>query len=106
MSIASFCPFEQCELPGKIGVGYGVPSGLDEGGGEGLVPKTDFSTLPEEPQGSNPPAPSADKFEETYAELRKWADISSPKYLMLTVEREKRAGRLGSALKVSSKVRI
>jgi hypothetical protein len=43
-----------------------------------------------------------DKFEETYAELRKWADVNSPKYLLLTVKREKRAGRLGSALKVRS----
>lgn len=42
-----------------------------------------------------------DKFEENYAELRKWADINSPKFLMLTVKREKRAGRLGTALKVS-----
>lgn len=87
-------------------MGYGVPSGLDEGGEEDLVPRTDFSTPPEEPQGSNPPAPPADKFEENYAELRKWADMSSPKYLMLTVKREKRAGRLGSAVKVSNKIRI
>jgi len=45
-------------------------------------------------------APTTDHFEETFAELRKWADVNSPKYLLLTVKREKRAGRLGSALKV------
>lgn len=45
-------------------------------------------------------AQEPDKFEETYAELRKWADTNMPKYLLLTVKREKRAGRLGSALKV------
>lgn len=102
LSIVSFWLFETAS---KVRVGYGVPSGLDEGGEEDLVPKTDFPTPPEEPQGSNPSAPPADKFEETYAELRKWADMSSPKYLMLTVKREKRAGRLGSAVKVSNTIR-
>lgn len=47
------------------------------------------------------PGTTTDKFEETFAELRKWADTYSPKYLLLTAKREKRAGRLGSALKVS-----
>lgn len=45
-------------------------------------------------------APITDTFEETYAELRKWADINLPKYLLLTVKREKRSGRLGNAFKV------
>ena len=49
---------------------------------------------------SSPVEQETDMFEETYAELRKWADVNSPKYLLLTVKREKRAGRLGSALKV------
>uniref|UniRef100_A9U481 Predicted protein n=1 Tax=Physcomitrium patens TaxID=3218 RepID=A9U481_PHYPA len=44
-------------------------------------------------------APITDTFEETYAELRKWADINLPKYLLLTVKREKRSGRLGNAFK-------
>ncbi|KAG0562456.1 hypothetical protein M758_9G144800 [Ceratodon purpureus] len=48
---------------------------------------------------SSPLGQETDKFEETYAELRKWADINSPKYLLLTVKRERRAGRLGSSLK-------
>lgn len=45
-------------------------------------------------------APTPDAFEETYAELRKWADVTSPKFLLLAVKRERRAGRLGSAVKV------
>ncbi|KAH7278340.1 hypothetical protein KP509_38G036900 [Ceratopteris richardii] len=43
---------------------------------------------------------SGGKFEETYLELRKWVDISSTKYSLLRVIHEKRAGRLGTALKV------
>lgn len=54
----------------------------------------------EKVQASSSVAPTTDSFEETYAELRKWADVTSPKYLLLAVKREKRAGRLGSALKV------
>eukprot|EP00249_Psilotum_nudum_P018372 c26772_g1_i1 orf=205-4470(+) len=41
-----------------------------------------------------------DRFDGVYAELRKWVDITSTKYSLLTVIREKRCGRLGSAIKV------
>jgi tripeptidyl-peptidase-2 len=57
------------------------------------------SDTPGQLQAPSYVAPTIDQFEETYAELRKWADVTSPKYLLLTVKREKRAGRLGSALK-------
>ncbi|CAM6096265.1 unnamed protein product [Calypogeia fissa] len=40
-----------------------------------------------------------DEFEETYLELRKWVDVGSLKYILLTVKREMRAGRNGSAIK-------
>ncbi|GAB4858273.1 tripeptidyl-peptidase II Tpp2 [Ancistrocladus abbreviatus] len=39
-------------------------------------------------------------FEENYKELRKWIDVKSSKYGMLSVIRERRSGRLGTALKV------
>ncbi|CAI0546836.1 unnamed protein product [Linum tenue] len=41
-----------------------------------------------------------DLFEETFKELQKWVDVKSSKYGTLTVLREKRRGRLGTALKV------
>lgn len=41
-----------------------------------------------------------DLFEENFKELKKWADVKSPKYGSLLVLREKRCGRLGTALKV------
>jgi hypothetical protein len=41
-----------------------------------------------------------DKFEENYKELIKWVDVKSNKYSMLFVVRERRYGRLGTALKV------
>lgn len=41
-----------------------------------------------------------DQFEEAYCELCKWVDISSTKYSFLMVLREKRCGRLGTAIKV------
>lgn len=49
---------------------------------------------------SDATSPQDDRFEETYLELRKWVDISSTKYSLLTVIRERRAGRLGTAMKV------
>lgn len=41
-----------------------------------------------------------DLFEEIFKELKKWADVKSSKYGNLLVLREKRCGRLGTALKV------
>ncbi|KAF3487031.1 hypothetical protein F2Q69_00057125 [Brassica cretica] len=41
-----------------------------------------------------------DKFEENFKELTKWVDVKSSKFGTLTVLREKRLSRLGSALKV------
>lgn len=39
-------------------------------------------------------------FEEIFGELKKWVDVKSSKYATLLVIREKRCGRLGTALKV------
>ncbi|CAN0902776.1 Tripeptidyl-peptidase 2 [Linum grandiflorum] len=41
-----------------------------------------------------------DSFEETFKELQKWVDVKSAKFGTLYVLREKRRGRLGTALKV------
>ncbi|KAL0659456.1 hypothetical protein Bca4012_080041 [Brassica carinata] len=41
-----------------------------------------------------------DKFEENFKELTKWVDVKSSKFGTLTVLREKRLSRLGTALKV------
>ncbi|GLT35948.1 hypothetical protein SLA2020_103570 [Shorea laevis] len=41
-----------------------------------------------------------DLFEENFKELKKWVDVKSTKYGTLFVLREKRGGRLGTALKV------
>ncbi|KAF2544341.1 hypothetical protein F2Q68_00029588 [Brassica cretica] len=41
-----------------------------------------------------------DKFEENYKELTKWVDVKSSKFCTLTVLREKRLSRPGTALKV------
>ena len=43
-----------------------------------------------------------DKFEENFKELTKWVDVKSSKFGTLTVLREKRLSRLGSALKVNN----
>uniref|UniRef100_A0A0E0K3A0 tripeptidyl-peptidase II n=1 Tax=Oryza punctata TaxID=4537 RepID=A0A0E0K3A0_ORYPU len=45
-------------------------------------------------------ASAKDAFEENYKELIKWVDAKSTKYGSLTVLRERRCGRLGTALKV------
>jgi tripeptidyl-peptidase-2 len=47
--------------------------------------------------GSHP-----DLFEENFLELKKWVDVKSSKYGILTVTRERRSKRLGTALKVFS----
>lgn len=44
----------------------------------------------------------ADLFEQNFKELRKWVDVKSYKYGLLLVLRERRCGRLGTALKVKS----
>lgn len=41
-----------------------------------------------------------DLFEENFKELKKWVDVKSSKYGTLLVLRERRSGRLGTALKV------
>ncbi|KAG2242730.1 hypothetical protein Bca4012_014186 [Brassica carinata] len=41
-----------------------------------------------------------DKFQENFKELTKWVDVKSSKFGTLTVLREKRLSRLGTALKV------
>lgn len=43
-----------------------------------------------------------DKFEENYKELTKWVDVKSSKFCTLTVLREKRLSRPGTALKVNT----
>ncbi|MGI4406682.1 hypothetical protein ACR2V0_28860, partial [Klebsiella pneumoniae] len=54
--------------------------------GENVVDTTDDRTVP-------------DLFEENFKELRKWVDLKSSKYGTLLVIRERRCGRLGTALK-------
>lgn len=69
---------------------------------EKVEPPSNVSS-PSKPESSSEMSTSTtDELEQTFAELRKWADTSSSKYLLLTVKREKRVGRLGSALKVSN----
>jgi len=41
-----------------------------------------------------------DLFEENFKELKKWVNVKSTKYGILLVTRERRAQRLGTALKV------
>lgn len=54
---------------------------------------TDKKTAPD--AGGQP-----DLFEENFKELQKWVDVKSSKYGTLLVIRERRRGRLGTALKV------
>ncbi|KAI9162128.1 hypothetical protein LWI28_024106 [Acer negundo] len=57
------------------------------------VDKTDEQSRPE--SGGQP-----DLFEDNFKELRQWVDTKSDKYNTLLVIRERRRGRLGTALKV------
>ncbi|KAG8652896.1 tripeptidyl-peptidase 2 isoform X2 [Manihot esculenta] len=57
------------------------------------VDTTDKKTAPD--AGGQP-----DLFEENFKELQKWVDVKSSKYGTLLVIRERRRGRLGTALKV------
>ncbi|XP_037496420.1 tripeptidyl-peptidase 2 isoform X2 [Jatropha curcas] len=50
--------------------------------------------------GKYAPGGQQDLFEENFKELRKWVDVKSSKYGTLLVIRERRCGRLGTALKV------
>lgn len=43
-----------------------------------------------------------DLFEDNFKELQRWVDVKSSKYGTLLVLRERRSGRLGTALKVFS----
>lgn len=42
----------------------------------------------------------SDLFEKNFKELKKWVDVNSSRYGKLSVLRERRLGRLGTALKV------
>lgn len=53
---------------------------------------------------SDESATAQDLFEATFKEFRKWVDVKSSKYGTLTVIRERRSGRLGTALKVLNDV--
>ena len=49
-------------------------------------------------------AKSPDKFDETLKQLKAWVDIDAMgKYAALSIERERRAGRFGNALKLINK---
>ncbi|XP_059629254.1 tripeptidyl-peptidase 2 isoform X2 [Cornus florida] len=58
-----------------------------------VTSKSDDQSAPD----SNAPL---DLFEENFKELKKWVDVKSSKYGTLSVIRERRSGRLGTALKV------
>ncbi|KAM7273027.1 hypothetical protein ACFE04_027691 [Oxalis oulophora] len=47
---------------------------------------------------------SKDHFEENFKELKKWVDLKSVKYGALLVTRERRQGRLGTALKALNEI--
>ena len=64
---------------------------------EGAKKDVDKSDEQSTDDGSHP-----DLFEENFKELKKWVDVKSPKYGILLVTRERRAQRLGTALKVLS----
>ncbi|RXI08399.1 hypothetical protein DVH24_022543 [Malus domestica] len=52
----------------------------------------------------DPLKPGSDLFESNFKELQKWVEVKSSKYGTLSVLREKRSGRLGTALKVLNDV--
>ncbi|RVW41982.1 Tripeptidyl-peptidase 2 [Vitis vinifera] len=81
----------------SISLETGVPQGEkapEAAAAEGTkdVDKTDDQSALESTQ--------PDLFEENFKELKKWVDIKSSKYGTLWVVRERRCGRLGTALKV------
>ena len=51
-------------------------------------------------QGASETDAKSDLFEDNFKELKKWVDVKSSKYGTLVVIRERRSGRLGTALKV------
>ncbi|XP_027110305.2 tripeptidyl-peptidase 2 isoform X1 [Coffea arabica] len=50
-------------------------------------------------QGASETDAKSDLFEDNFKELKKWVDVKSSKYGTLVVIRERRSGRLGTALK-------
>jgi hypothetical protein len=74
------------------------PEGVNERG----VKLTGVNSTSEEESGTS----EVDAFEENFRELRKWVDTTLAKHALLVSKREKRAGRLGHALKVGTPVCI
>ncbi|KAF8379520.1 hypothetical protein HHK36_028958 [Tetracentron sinense] len=66
--------------------------------GTATVSTNDLDRAADEPVRDSVTQP--DLFEENFKELKKWVDVKSSKYGMLLVIRERRCGRLGTALKV------
>jgi hypothetical protein len=48
-------------------------------------------------------APAADPFEQAFADLQKWVDTTTGDYLKLHIQRDRRQGRLGEALRLLNK---
>ncbi|GAB2222014.1 hypothetical protein Drorol1_Dr00013211 [Drosera rotundifolia] len=69
---------------------------------ESVKPETRTDKVNGEESGE--PVVKDDLFEENFKELRKWADVKSSKYGTLSVIRERRSGRVGTALKVLNDV--
>ncbi|KAJ0970189.1 hypothetical protein J5N97_023066 [Dioscorea zingiberensis] len=66
-------------------------------------PAKEASSADNEKQGDGTiaaPSEQPDLFEENFKEIKKWVDVKSSKYGMLVVVRERRCGKLGTALKV------
>ncbi|KAL2642830.1 hypothetical protein R1flu_010417 [Riccia fluitans] len=66
-----------------------VPTSAEDGKETGAAP----------PGKDGPRDEKVDEFEQNFKELRKWVDVALPKYSLLSVKRESRAGRPGTALK-------
>lgn len=60
------------------------------------IAKDPDSTTKDVPKCDDP----TDLFEQNFKELRKWVDVKPSKFGLLLVLRERRCGRLGTALKV------
>lgn len=83
---------------GGVDVAKEPESNRSRSGGGGAIAAT--LSVEQEPNGAALAEP--DEFEENYLELRKWVDVGSLKFILLSVKREMRAGRIGSAIKVIS----
>lgn len=68
------------------------------------LPNSTEEESTKDPDGATKDVPKcddpADLFEQNFKELRKWVDVESYKFGLLLVLRERRCGRLGTALKV------